>query len=295
VPPLPSRDEFPRRYGPEDEIGAANEITADTVLRAASLITHGSRYNLGQILEPTSPTQSWRYWRTTPNLERLVPGHGVGINQLTGLEENIAGSSHSGTHLDGLGHIGIGESAYNGYRYADIINGDGLTRLGIETVPPFVTRGVVLDIAALVGETMLDAERTITAADLEGAAERQGVIVGPGDALLIHTGWGRLWTADGHRYVSTEPGIGLEAAAWCTDRRVSLIGADNWAVEVVTSEATSIFPVHQHCIARFGCYLLENVRTDELVRDGVHEFCFTVMPIRSKGASGSPVAPLAIA
>jgi hypothetical protein len=31
------------------------------------------------------------------------------------------------------------------------------------------------------------------------------------------------------------------------------------------------------------------------VRDGVHEFCFTVMPIRSKGASGSPVAPLAIA
>jgi kynurenine formamidase len=100
---------------------------------------------------------------------------------------------------------------------------------------------------------------------------------------------------DDERYKATEPGIGLAAARWCTDRRVTVIGADNWAVEVVPGERDDLaFPVHQHCIAQYGCYLLENVVTAELAREGIHEFLCAILPARLRGASASIVTPVAV-
>jgi kynurenine formamidase len=135
----------------------------------------------------------------------------------------------------------------------------------------------------------------VTADLLESAARAQQVEVRPGDVLLLHTGWSSLWGVDDERYKSSEPGIGLGAARWCTERRVSVIGADNWAVEVVPGERADLsFPVHQHCIAQYGVYLLENVRTEELVRDGVSEFMCAILPARLRGASASIVSPVAV-
>lgn len=286
---------FPMRYGPDDTIGAANEITEDKVLSAASLIRKGRRYALGQILDEFSPTQMSRYWKHSLGLERVIPGKFLGTNTQSFVEETVAGSLHSGTHIDGLGHVGIGPYAYNGNPYAEIGTSQGLTKLGIEGIPPFLTRGVLLDVARSKGAPMLGDEYVITADDLEEAARSQGVEVLPGDALIVHTGWGALWMRDNPRYAGTEPGLGVDAAAWCTDHRVSLIGADNWAVEVVTKQpGDELFPVHQHCIARYGVYLLENVATAELARDGVYEFCFAVLPARLRGGSGCPVAPVAV-
>jgi kynurenine formamidase len=282
---------FPLRYGASDEVGAANEIHAEQVLRAASLVRNGARYSLAQIVGADSAIQSWRYWKPTLHLANTLPGAHAGSNHLSAVEDTVAGSLHSGTHLDGLGHVGIGEHAYNGNRYADIVGGEGLRRLGIDGVPPFMTRGVMLNLEALHGMPL--GQHVITSDELEAAATRQQLEVLPGDALVLHTGWSRLWETDPTRYVAAEPGIGMDAARWCTDRRVCLIGADNWAVEAVPS-GDEAFPVHQHCITLFGCYLLENVRTEELVRDGIDEFCFVLLPLRARGASASPVNPLAV-
>src|SRR5690349_7263993 len=100
--PAEPASEFPMRYGPDDEIGAANEITPDRVVEATTLVRTGARYTMAQVLTPDSPTQTWRYWRPMLNHEHTMPGHFNGPNQLSFVEENIAGSSHSGTHLDGL-------------------------------------------------------------------------------------------------------------------------------------------------------------------------------------------------
>ncbi len=287
--------DFPRRYGADDTIGAFNEVTPDKVRRAAGLVKEGRRYSLARILESDAPTQLTRFWKNRLELERLVPGHQVGANRLSSVEETIMGAMHSGTHIDGLGHIGIGFHAYNGYSYADIVTTDGLTRLGIEGVPPLVTRGVMLDIARLKKVEMLAGDYGVTGRDLEDAAALQQVKVEAGDVLLIHTGWGRLWMIDNRRYVTSEPGINLDGAAWCTDRRVCAIGADTWAVEVVPNENPEmVFPVHQHCITRYGVYLIENVDLRELAADKVYEFCFVVLPLRAKGASASPVSPVAV-
>lgn len=287
--------DFPRRYGPDDTLGALNEVSQAKVKEAASLVREGRRYQLGQVLEESSPTQMSRYWKHSLGLDRVIPGRYLGANSQSYVEETVAGALHSGTHLDGLGHVGIGPYAYNGTQYMDIVTSQGLTQLGVEGVPPIFTRGVLLDVARIRDTSMLDDTYIITDADLEAAAASQGIAVRPGDAVLIHTGWGSLWMVDNERYKSTEPGLGLAAARWCTDRRACLIGVDNWAVEAVPSGSEEIlFPVHQHCITLYGCYLLENVKTGELARDRIDEFCFVVLPVRLKGGSASPVAPLAV-
>jgi kynurenine formamidase len=288
-------DDATRRYGPDDTIGAANEITAAKVAAAAALVRRGKTYQLAQVLESSSPAQMWRYWKQSLLTDRVVPGRFLGSNEQTFIEESVAGALHSGTHMDGLAHIGVGSRTYNGLHYADIIAADGLTKLGIESVPPIFTRGVLLDIPRARQATALGPEDPVGAADLTAAMAAQEVTVGPGDIVLIHTGWGRLWGTDNKRYAASEPGIDMSGAELLTSRRVTMVGADNWAVEVVTAEpGTVMFPVHQHCLTRFGCYLLENVRTEELAADGVWEFCCVVLPNRLKGASASMVSPVGL-
>ncbi len=290
-------DVVPRRYGDDDLIGAANEITAQKVLEASALIRSGRRYALGQVLDGASPGQMWRYWKQSLLTDRTTPARAFGSNIQTFVEESVAGALHSGTHLDGLGHIGIGDYAYGGRRWSDIISADGLTDLGIENVPPLVSRGVLLDVAALHGVERLGAEYAITADDLQRASERAEVTVGPGDILFIHTGWGALWTEDPDAYAASEPGVDLDAAKWCVERRVVVIGADNWAVEHVVAspaEGAESFVVHQETITRNGVYLLENLRTAELAADGITDFFCIIAPIRLKGGSGSMVGPIAI-
>jgi kynurenine formamidase len=287
----------PRRYGDADMIGAATEITAEKVAAAAALVRTGRRYALGQVLESSSPAQMWRYWTHSLLTDRTMPARAFGSNVQTFVEESVSGALHSGTHLDGLGHVGIGEYAYGGRRWVDIIAADGLTELGIENVPPLVSRGILLDIAALHGVEQLGAEYAITAEDLQAASDRAGLIVSAGDIVFIHTGWGVLWDADQATYGASEPGIDLSAARWCIDRRVVVIGADNWAVEQVLLspvEGAESFAVHQETLTRNGVYLLENARTAELAADGVTEFLCIIAPVRLQGASGSMVGPIAV-
>jgi kynurenine formamidase len=283
------------RYPDGDRIGAANEIAPGGVVRAAGLVTRGRRYALGQVLGPSSPHQMWRYWKHTLLTDRTLPGRGFGTNQQTFVEESVSGALHSGTHLDGLGHIGIGEYAYGGRPWREIVGAEGLSELGVEHVPPLVTRGVLLDVAAVHGVPVLGGEQPVTAADLDAAQEAAGVRVGAGDIVVVHTGWGAHWDTDGARYARSEPGLDLSGARWCVERRVTVIGADNWAVEQVPARpAAEAFPVHQETITRNGVYLLENVRTAELAADGVREFLCVIAPLRLQGASGSMVNPVAV-
>jgi len=290
-------DLIPRRYGDDDVIGAANEITPEKVVAAASLVRSGRRYALGQVLSSDSPGQMWRYWKQALLTDRTSPERAFGDNVQTFVEESVSGALHSGTHLDGLGHIGLAEYAYGGRRWNDIIAADGLTDIGIENTPPLVSRGVLLDVAALRGVDMLGDEEPITADDLAAAAARADLEVAAGDLVFIHTGWGTLWDADGDRYAATEPGIDVGAARWLTDRRVTVVGADNWAVEQVVRRPgpdTLAFPVHQETITRNGVHLLENVRLQELAADGVTEFLGIIAPVRLKGGTGSMVGPIAV-
>jgi kynurenine formamidase len=146
----------------------------------------------------------------------------------------------------------------------------GLQKLGVEKVKPLVTRGIVLDITGLKGRMLRDGEE-ITVADLQAALARQGLAetaITPGDAVLIHTGWGSLWMKDNARYGAGQPGIGVEAAKWLAAKQVALVGADNWGVEVGPNpDAALAFPAHQELLTKNGIFLQENLDLAELVAD----------------------------
>jgi len=220
----------------------------------------------------------------------------LGTNEAVWHDEIVSAElGQVGTQFDGLGHLGIGDLFYNGHSRHDFAKPEGLTKLGIEHVGVFVTRGVLIDVAKYKDVEMLGDAYEITAGDLTGALEQQGTEIRPGDVVLIHTGWGSLWMRDNERFVQTQPGIGLEAGQYLVDRQIVMAGSDNWGIEVVPNpDGALAFPVHQLFIPKNGIYNLENLATEELAADGVYEFAFIFTPLRLKGATGSPGNPIAI-
>ena len=296
---------WPSRYGPDDEIGAGNELTPELTLAALRLPTQGRIIELARVLDRGVPI--WPPPGVRPEAEgsriyhQLVVAHGQleekvrGENRFSFMEEHVTQTYHVGTHLDGLGHVGIGGRYYNGLHYADFYRPTGLTRLGIETVRPWVSRGVCLDVAKVVGVDMLEEGFVITPGHLTAACAAAQVEVRAGDAVILHTGHGALWMTDNARYGNREPGLGLDGARWLTDRRVSLVGADNWAIEALPGERQNApYVVHQHMLAVTGTHLLENLRTDELAACGRAEFLFICSPAKTGGSTASMVAPLAV-
>jgi kynurenine formamidase len=287
-----SADWYPSRYGAADQRGAANLITPAKVLEAKSLIRMGQTYELGRAYEATMPLFGTRHFSL-----RIPQTFGPnGTNKMMYHDEVISGElGQIGTQFDGLGHVGIGDLFYNGNDRKDFAKAEGLAKLGVENVGAIVTRGVLADVAAYKGVARLAGGYEITAEDLQGTLRRQGTDVHAGDVVILHTGWGALWSADGAKFASSAPGIGLAAAQYLVDRQVVLVGADTWSMEVVPNPNPDLqFPVHQLLITRNGIYIFENLATEALARDRAYEFAFFFAPVKFKGATGSPGNPIAI-
>ena len=290
--PLPPDKRCPSQWGAADERGAANHMKPETVMRGARLIKEGTVYELGRVLEPKMPLFGVRQFGIYTQ-RSSGPG---GLNLIRGNEELVVTElGQVGTQFDALPHIGIGELLYNCVKLDDVATRNGFTRLGVEKVGSLFTRGVMLDIAALKGKEMLEATYEVTAGDLQDALRRQGVGVSAGDAVLIRTGWGKLWGADNAKYNSGQPGIGIAAAEWLAKLNPLLVGADNWGVEIFPNPNKELrFPAHQIFITTHGIFLLENLDLEGLGRDRVSEFALVVLPLKIKGGTGSTVAPIAV-
>lgn len=282
---------YPSRYGAGDEAGALNEITPAGVVRAAGLVRTGRVFDLAHVLDAGGPAFPGRAFR-----QRLgAPEGGIGRNRVGWVVETVMAPSQIGTHMDGLNHLRIAERSYNGFALKEIAEEWGTNRLGIETLPQIVTRGLLLDIAALRGVDRLAAGEVVTPADAEKALARHGLTVEPGDAVLFHTGWGAQWGADDDAYSAGEPGPGVALGAWLATQRVALTGCDTWSFGPVPPEdPDEPFVVPQILNAHHGVVVLENLRLAELAAAGAAEFLFVVSHAKLRGATGAWVAPLAI-
>ena len=273
---------WPSEFGADDQRGATNRITPKTVVQAAQLIKEGRKRHFSL---------------TIPGLPTGLP---TGKNQIVSNDELVSGEiGQVGTQFDGLGHVGVrvgGEDIfYNGNKLSEFGDPYGLKKLGVENVGVFFTRGVLLDVCGLRKADRLPNGYVISPDELQACLEKQKLEIRVGDVVLIRTGHGKLWMKDNAVYGEGEPGIGLAAAKFLTDRKVSMIGADTWAIEAVPHEDKEMaFPVHQWNLTRNGVYHLENLDLELLAAEGVHEFCFVFSPLRLKGATGSPGNPIAI-
>lgn len=184
---------------------------------------------------------------------------------------------------------------YNCVKVDDVSTRGGFSKLGIEKVGALITRGVMIDVAGLKGVDMLGDNYEITVQNLEQALQKQNLKLQPGDAVFIHTGWGKLWGKDNARYVKSCPGLGVQASEWLVKQDPMILGSDNWPVGVRPNPDKELNrPDHQIFLVVNGIHLLENTKLDELAAKRVHEFAFMMQPLKIKGGSGSAVAPIAI-
>lgn len=289
---LPSEAErCPSKWGATDTRGAANHMGPESVLRAAQLIQQGRVIELGQVLHSGMPLGA-RHFDVYMKPTTMNPqSNRRGSNE----ELVVAEMGQVGTQFDAFPHQTIGDSLYNCVDMNEVMTRTGFTRLGVEGVGTLMTRGVLIDVAALKGVDMLPDTYEITVEDLQQALDRQGVSLETGDAVLIHTGWGVLWETDGDRFMATNPGIGIAAAEWLIEHDPMILGADNQPVEVSPNPDPNLsLPIHQLALVVHGIHLVERMKLDELAAAGVYEFAFVVQPLKLQGATGSTVVPVAI-
>ena len=224
-----------------------------------------------------------------PFLFSLVKRHGdyTGPAGHSSAAESFALGGHVGTHIDALCHYSCGGKLHGGQDVENVQSyAGGIEKLSADTIAPIVRRGVLLDIA---GAAILPEDFEIAPAHLEAA---QTVEIHPGDVVLLRTGWATYWD-DPRKFVSAVhgPGPGLAAARWLSSHGIFAAGSDTIAFEKVPAPG---MPVHVHLLVKQGIHIMECLNLEELSAARVYEFQFIAAPLKIRGATGSPIRPLAI-
>ena len=286
----------PSDWGLEDEIGNANLITPDSVLAASQLIRTGKTYSLGITIDETTPAYPPRGLM----LQIVQPGQQQGrvaFPNATYNDDVFQGWFGIGPQIDGLGHVGGPDGThYNCNNAKDFAFITGLTKLGIEKVPPIVARGIVLDMAAHFGVEHMEAGQYFTVDDVKAVEKRQATPVREGDVVLFHTGWtDAKLESDPEAWVTGEPGQTEQVAQYLASKNVVAVGADTWGVDVVPAvDPNRPFQGHVILLKENGIYIFEVMNTGPLVRDGAYEFLFVLGHAKVRGAVQMIINPIAI-
>ncbi|VAW00919.1 Probable polyketide cyclase [hydrothermal vent metagenome] len=286
---------YPSRFGADDEIGALNFLQPENILAATALVKRGETYSLAIPTGPETPAYPPRSFQMNIVSPGQYGGSTWGKNKAGGIDEFFTVWPGIGTHFDGLGHIAIGHKFYNGSPSEEVYDHTGVKKFGTETIPPIVTRGVLLDIAALRGVDIMEPGDVITPGDIEAAMERQGVEIRSGDVVMLRTGWIKTAETEPEKFIGSVPGLGKTGAQYLADAEVVIIGVDQYSTEVMPAEdADEFIPVHQLDLAINGVYHLQNVMLEDLARDGVNEFMFVLGLPKFVGATQMTANPVAI-
>lgn len=286
-------------WGPSDEIGTLNMMTEASRLEILQRIEAGKVYDLGVDLFVGMPDCcSAAFGDPTYQMYMIhTPARGDGSGELLShSSEAISMNTHTGTHIDTLSHFGLHGKLFNGASAEEALGVRGWAKSGAEKYPPIVARGVLIDVAKAKGVDVLPASYAITVDDLKDALAKQGTELAEGDVVLVRTGQMSLWPDKSKLSLFTQSGLSLEAAKWLAEERKSMVlGADNLGLESFPSTNKENFaPVHSYLLAEKGVSFIELLWLEELSKDEVYEFAFITSPLKLRGASGSPIRPVAI-
>jgi kynurenine formamidase len=229
--------------------------------------------------------------------------------------------AHAGAEFDADGD-GVEEAVfYNGYRSGvDLVGpqedarGDGsghlafAHHLGLEHMAfhGVQGRGVLVDLAHHLGHEL----RGVTLEMLEEIMAADGVVVEPGDMLLLHTGFATRileWNREPdpvevHATCSYLDARDEALLEWIADSQIAALVADNYAVEGLVGGKRpegrhSLLPIHHLCLFKLGVPLGELWYLHDLAawlrEHDRSRFLLTAPPLRMPGVVGSPVTPIA--
>ena len=295
------------RWGDDDRVGTLNLITAEVRVAAASLIRSGRAISLSYDMDPLDPD---RLGSGLTLVQRFMGLHEAADHfqdqtvRFDAVTEYVGIAAHgSNTHVDGLAHYSWEGKNYNGFPESDTTSRFGAKSLSVHHAKHgFVTRGVLLDIAALHNVRWLDRGYAVTPDELLAAEERQGVKVRSGDALLIHTGNTAAILNEGPDAIgptARQAGLHASCLPFLRDRDVAVLGNDGIQdVQPSGFGLDFLRPVHAVALVALGLWLIDNMDLTELAeacrRDGRSEFFFAALPWRMVGVTSSAGNPVAI-
>jgi kynurenine formamidase len=306
------------RWGADDQLGTVNLITAEKVREAAGLVRTGKTISLTMPYDAHGP-QSGYLGRANPHLYQLTSGPGYLVGEQERVEtrtltewrestgEPTAGyyddvlvmPTQSGTQWDALCHFFWRGQMYNGHPATDAGIGGSRSNGVQHYTGKMVTRGVFIDVPTFQGVDTLEPGYAITPADLDEYLSAKRLTVGPGDALIVRTGFMAARRDNWGDYAGgPSPGLSLDTAPWLRDKDIAAVATDTWGIEVLPNEIDVWQPLHVVSLAHTGLAFGEMFDLDRLSRDsaadGIYEFMFCASPLPLTGASGSPVSALAI-
>jgi len=309
------------RWGPDDQIGTLNLITDDVRRKAAACVRTGKAFPLGLALSEAEGIQ-----------KGVVPGRFNPLRTMSYIDVPLADDPEwicanedvvvmplqCATHWDALAHVSHGRRIYNGFPQ-DSVTSAGASKCGIHLVETLVSRGILLDVARAKGVGVLEGGYPISPEDLDAAAALAGVVVEPGDVVLVRTGQmshldlrGRfpaggatipvpnvLSFGNVMRYMGLAPGLTMATAEWFHARDVAAVATDTLSLEVIPCEDDSAYlPVHLLHLVEMGMTQGQNFVLDVLAADcaadGAYTFLLDATPLPFTNGLGSPVNPVAV-
>ncbi|GAA2542732.1 cyclase family protein [Streptomyces levis] len=289
------------RWGPDDELGTLNLITDEVVREAAATVRTGRRVPLALPLRQDGVQTGMIPGRVNPlhvmvqiNQELFGPG------TVACSDDAVTMGLQAATHWDALPHVSHSGRLYNGRPAHTVTAHGGAEFSGIATVRHLVTRGVLLDVARARGTDRLDGSYAVTPEDLDAAEELAGTRVRAGDAVLVRTGQMRVFLAgDRHAYAYPSPGLSVRTPEWFHARDVAAVANDTLTFEVVPPESEDLWlPVHALHLVEMGMPQGQNWNLEKLStacgETGRYAFLLSATPEPFTGATGSPVAPVAV-
>jgi len=290
------------------EVGPAGDIPPAKLVEAARLVRTGRAFSLsvgrfpGMPLFPGHPPFQVLNFRSPEGIraegaQPWGPPNEVGLGYMA---EYLLATSHSGAHIDALAHMTMGPDNhwYGGGNTAEHLTDKGPNLGDAEKLPPFFTRGVLLDPPTYRGLDALPASEPVGAAELQAVAAAQGVEVRRWDVVLIRSGYLKYWPDAAAMAAHKTAGPDLSAAEWLLERGVVATGTDTETYEVQPApdrgSPANPQPVHVRLLIENGIYLMESLYLEELARQRVYEFLFVALPLKIRGATGSMIDPLAV-
>lgn len=325
-----SQPNVPQPPWPEgDERGMANTLGPGTWARCAYHLTapNARSFELSHERSNTMPLSPFGVplqYEYNPSIS--IPG----TKHMFNGEKVLSGEPGAqGTQMDALGHFayydevwdGKGEPPvgtakyYGGFTQKDVKPAPDapLQKLGIEKVPPIITSAILLDAKTHLGKgEPLAPGQMVTAKDINDMIKAQGLEwrgILPGDVVYIYTGWGDNWADpdDKKEYYTKGPGLAEDGAKLLEDKHVVLIALDNPFTDPVADgqlqqkakppqgmDKGLPFVIHHQNLTQAGIHQIQNAKLDELAAAKVWTSCTIILPLRSRGHSGSPVRPVAV-
>ncbi|GGN34512.1 cyclase [Streptomyces kronopolitis] len=276
--------------------GAWNRVTPERVRRATALVRSGTVVPMA------------RPWDTSPGPDNARPAlhhmsdPGDAEPGEPAVHKDFIGADYHGkavSHLDALCHVAYRGQLFDGRPARECVDAAGARFGAVSALGALVTRGVLLDLPAVLGCRWLAPGQAVHAEDLAAAERALGVTLGEGDAVLLRSGGLRrrreegAWDLD-----AASAGLHVDAMPLLAERGIALLGGDGDS-DVRPSPVDGLHsPVHALALAAMGVPLLDNLDLEALAAacaaEGRYAFLFMVAPLHIPGGTGSPVTPLAV-